>query len=81
MLVYMTIMMILFAGLPDVVLSPFVRAGDAAQVEVMRLPHDCHHLPVQNGKTYYFDNSFTRASDDASPIVYGASAVYCLGNV
>lgn len=37
MLIYMTIMMVIFAGFPDVVLSPFVRAGDAAQVEVMRL--------------------------------------------
>lgn len=37
MFVYMTIMMILFAGFPDVVLSPFVRAGDVAQLEVMRL--------------------------------------------
>ena len=38
-------------------------------------------FPVQNGKTYYFDNSFTRTSEDTAPIVYGASAVYCLGNV
>lgn len=38
-------------------------------------------FPVQNGKTYYFDNSFTRTSEDTSPIVYGANAVYCLGNV
>ena len=37
MFVYMTIMMILFAGLPDVVLAPFVRAGDVAPGEVMRL--------------------------------------------
>lgn len=38
-------------------------------------------FPVQNGKTYYINNSFTRTSEDTSPIVYGASAVYCLGNV
>ena len=37
MLIYMSIMMILFAVLPDVVLAPFVRSGDAAQLEVMRL--------------------------------------------
>ena len=38
-------------------------------------------FPVQNGKTYYFENSFTRTSEDTAPIIYGASAVYCLGNV
>ncbi|MBE6380284.1 MAG: hypothetical protein E7047_05090, partial [Lentisphaerae bacterium] len=37
MLIYMTLMMLLFILLPDLVLKPFVRSGDAAQVEVMRL--------------------------------------------
>ena len=37
MLIYMSLMMILFIFLPDLVLKPFVRAGDAAQVETIRL--------------------------------------------
>jgi MATE family multidrug resistance protein len=37
MIIYMTIMMILFIGFPNVVLGAFERPGDAAQVEVMRL--------------------------------------------
>ena len=37
MIIYMTVMIILFAGFPGVVLEPFVRAGDTAQIEVMRL--------------------------------------------
>ena len=37
MFMYMTLMMILFIFLPDLVLQPFVRAGDASQLEAMRL--------------------------------------------
>ncbi len=37
MFIYMSLMMILFIFLPDLVLQPFVRAGDTAQIEVMRL--------------------------------------------
>ena len=37
MFIYMSFMMILFIFLPDLVLQPFVRAGDTAQIEVMRL--------------------------------------------
>lgn len=37
MIIYMTLMMILFIGFPNVVLQAFERPGDAAQVEVMRL--------------------------------------------
>ncbi|MBR7144209.1 MAG: MATE family efflux transporter [Lentisphaeria bacterium] len=37
MLIYMTVMIILFAVFPNVVLDPFVRSGDTAQLEVMRL--------------------------------------------
>ena len=37
MLIYMSVMMVLFIFLPDLVLQPFVRSGDAAQVETIRL--------------------------------------------
>ena len=37
MLIYMSAMMILFIFFPDVVLKPFERAGDASQIEVMKL--------------------------------------------
>ena len=37
MIIYMSIMIILFTVFPDVVLDPFVRAGDTAQLEAMRL--------------------------------------------
>ena len=37
MLIYMSVMMILFAVFPEVVLKPFVRVGDVAQIEVMKL--------------------------------------------
>ena len=37
MLIYMSVMMILFLLLPDLLLKPFVRVGDSSQVEVIRL--------------------------------------------
>ena len=37
MLIYMSLMMALFIFWPEIVLDPFVRAGDAEQVEVIRL--------------------------------------------
>ncbi len=37
MLMYMSLMMVLFTCFPQLVLDPFTRAGDSAQLEVMRL--------------------------------------------
>jgi MATE family multidrug resistance protein len=37
MLIYMSVMMILFVLLPDLLLKPFVRVGDAGQIEVMKM--------------------------------------------
>ena len=37
MLIYMSTMMILFIFFPDILLKPFVRVGDAGQIEVMKM--------------------------------------------
>ena len=61
MIIYMTLMIILFTVFADFVLAPFQRAGDASQVEVMRLAKIMLYFIA----TYLFGDGFALVYSNA----------------
>ena len=66
-MIYSVLMMILFSGMQDLVLSPFVRPGDAGQVETMRIAklmlHFLSAYLLFDGANITFSNVLRGAGD------------------
>lgn len=66
-LIYSALMIILFSGLQDLVLSPFERAGDAGQIETMRISRIMLHFLsaylLFDGTNIVFSNVLRGAGD------------------
>lgn len=66
-LIYSVLMMILFSGMQDLVLSPFVRQGDAGQLETMRIARIMLHFLsaylLFDGTNIVFSNVLRGAGD------------------
>ena len=66
-LIYSALMIILFSGLQEVVLSPFERAGDAGQIETMRISRIMLHFLsaylLFDGTNIVFSNVLRGAGD------------------
>ena len=66
-MIYSVLMMILFSGMQDLVLAPFVRPGDAAQIETMRIARWMLHFLsaylLFDGANITFSNVLRGAGD------------------
>ena len=66
-MIYSVLMMILFSGMQDLVLSPFVRPGDAGQLETMRISRWMLHFLsaylLFDGANITFSNVLRGAGD------------------
>ena len=77
-------MMVLFSGMQEFILSPFVRAGDAGQLETMRIARIMLHFLsaylLFDGTNIIFSNVLRGAGDTRfTMLVLAAVGIGCFG--
>ena len=83
-LIYSVLMMVLFSGMQEFILSPFVRTGDAGQLETMRIARIMLHFLsaylLFDGTNIIFSNVLRGAGDTRfTMLVLAAVGIGCFG--